>query len=105
MVFPSIEFAVFFPVVLAASWLLMPRPRLWKPFILAASYLFYAAADPRFCALLAFVTLANQAGATLVVRTSSETWRSRIVAATVAVDLGVLAVFKYHGFFVESAAD
>ena len=30
MVFPSIEFAVFFPAVLALSWLLMPHPRLWK---------------------------------------------------------------------------
>jgi alginate O-acetyltransferase complex protein AlgI len=53
MVFPSFEFAFFFPVVLALSWALMPRPRLWKPFVLAASYLFYAAASPRYCILLA----------------------------------------------------
>ena len=46
MVFPPIEFAVFFPPVLALSWALMPRPRLWKPFILAMSYVFYAAAEP-----------------------------------------------------------
>ncbi len=49
MVFPSIEFAIFLPVVLVLSWLLMPRPALWKPFILAASYVFYAAASPRYC--------------------------------------------------------
>ncbi|MGH8571604.1 MAG: hypothetical protein ACREX8_03380 [Gammaproteobacteria bacterium] len=34
-------------------------PRSWKPFILAASYVFYGAADPRFCLLLALVTLVN----------------------------------------------
>src|SRR3954449_12080971 len=109
MVFPSVEFAIFFPPVLALSWLLMPRPRLWKPFILACSYVFYAAADPRFCLLLAGVTLANQLGAEGVLR-AGENQRARkwIVAATVAFDLGVLAVFKYYGFFtgeVEAVLD
>ena len=42
MLFPTVQFALFFPVVLALSWALMPRQRLWKPFILAASYVFYA---------------------------------------------------------------
>ncbi len=99
MVFPSFEFAFFFPLVLALSWLLMPRPHLWKPFILAASYVFYAAASPRYALLLAGVTLANQAGAVLVGRTSEERTRKRIMAVTVAVDLAVLGLFKYYGFF------
>src|SRR3954454_6249633 len=101
MVFPSIEFAVFFPPVLALSWALMPRPALWKPFVLLASYVFYAAANPKFCLLLAGVTLANQAGAILVTRTTSDRARNWIVAATVAVDLGALGVFKYYGFFAQ----
>jgi alginate O-acetyltransferase complex protein AlgI len=101
MVFPSVEFAVFFPLVLALSWLLMPRPRLWKPFALAASYVFYAAADPRFCLLLAGVTLANQLGAVAITRTAGERARRRILVATVAADLLVLGVFKYYGFFAE----
>ena len=101
MVFPSFEFALFFPVVLALSWALMPRPRLWKPFVLAASYLFYAAASPRYCILLAAITLANQLGAVLVHRAGSDRARKRITAATVALDLGVLGVFKYYGFFVD----
>ena len=101
MVFPSFEFAFFFPVELALSWALMPRPRLWKPFVLAASYLFYAAASPRYCILLAAITLANQLGAVLVQRAVSDRARKRITAATVALDLGVLGVFKYYGFFVD----
>jgi alginate O-acetyltransferase complex protein AlgI len=101
MVFPSIEFAVFFPPVLVASWALMSRPALWKPFILAASYVFYAAANPKFCLLLGGVTLANQAGAVLVSRTTSDRARNLIVAGTVAIDLGVLGVFKYYGFFAQ----
>jgi D-alanyl-lipoteichoic acid acyltransferase DltB (MBOAT superfamily) len=104
VVFPSVEFAVFFPVVLAVSWLLMPRPRLWKPFILAASYVFYAAADTRFCLLLAGVTLVNQAGAVGVERSSSERAKNWIVGVTVAADLAALGFFKYYGFFADSVA-
>ena len=63
MLFPTIEFAIFFPIVLALSWALMSRPALWKPFIVLASYVFYAAADPRFCLLLGGITVGNQIAA------------------------------------------
>ena len=102
MLFPTVEFAVFFPVVLTVSWALMSRPSLWKPFIVAASYAFYASADWKYCLLLAGVTAGNQAAAKLIHRTVSERRRRWIVAAAVALDLGVLGVFKYYGFFVES---
>src|SRR5215210_3586228 len=78
----------------------MPRAHRWKPFILVASYLFYAAADWRFCLLLGAITLVNQLGAVLVARAAAEGRRRWIVGATVAFDLGVLGVFKYYGFFV-----
>jgi alginate O-acetyltransferase complex protein AlgI len=104
MVFPSVPFAVFFPAVLAVSWLLMPAPRIWKPYILAVSYVFYAAASPRFCLLLAAVTVANQLGAWAVVAAGDRRRRARAaVAVTVVADLGALAYFKYAGFFVTDA--
>jgi hypothetical protein len=53
LLFPTIQFAIFFPIVLTISWVLMPRPRLWKPFILIASYIFYASAGWKFIFLLA----------------------------------------------------
>jgi alginate O-acetyltransferase complex protein AlgI len=104
LVFPSVEFGVFFPVVLGLSWALMPHPRLWKPFALAVSYVFYAAADPKFCVLLAAVTLANQGGAVLVERSTSEAAKNWITGVTVALDLLALAFFKYYGFFVDGFA-
>jgi alginate O-acetyltransferase complex protein AlgI len=95
VVFPTIEFAAFFVVVLTLSWLLMPHPRLWKPFIIAASYFFYGYADLRFTLLLAAVTVVNQAAALALGR-----WRDkRILIAAVAADLGLLGWFKYYGFF------
>ncbi|MEA2136081.1 MAG: alginate O-acetyltransferase complex protein AlgI, partial [Solirubrobacteraceae bacterium] len=97
MLFPTVQFAIFFPIVLALSWALMSRPRLWKPFIIVASYVFYAAASWRFCLLLAGVTLGNPAAARLIARTADERRRGVIVGVAVALDLGVLAAFKYYG--------
>ena len=101
MLFPTVQFAIFFPVVLTLSWLLMSRPRLWKPFIVVASYVFYAEASWRFCLLLAAVTIGNHAAAQLIHRTEDERRRRGILAVAVTLDLAVLAVFKYYGFFVE----
>jgi alginate O-acetyltransferase complex protein AlgI len=105
VLFPTVQFALFFPVVLLASWALMPRQQLWKPFIVVASYVFYGYASWRFCILLAAVTLGNQAAAILLGRTPDERRRKWIVGAAVALDLGVLAVFKYYGFFVQNVDD
>jgi alginate O-acetyltransferase complex protein AlgI len=105
VLFPTVQFAIFFPIVLALSWALMPKPHLWKPFILAASYLFYASAGWRFIFLLAGVTVLNQAAAVLLTRTEDERRRRGIVAGAVALDLGALAVFKYYSFFAQQWAD
>ena len=37
MLFPTITFAVFFLLVFIGNWLLMPRQRVWKPFMLLVS--------------------------------------------------------------------
>ena len=106
MLFPTVQFAIFFCVVLTASWALMPHPKAWKPFILTASYVFYAAANWRFCALLAALTIANQVAARLIHRVRDDPRRSKqIMAAAVVIDLGVLGIFKYYGFFVEDIGD
>jgi alginate O-acetyltransferase complex protein AlgI len=105
MLFPSIQFAVFFPIVLTLSWALMSRPSLWKPFIICASYVFYAAASWRFCFLLAGVTLGNQLAATLISHAATERRRRVLVAAAVVGDVAVLGVFKYYSFFAQQLSD
>ena len=101
MVFPSLEFAFFFPVVLVLSWVLMPWPRVWKPFFLVASYVFYGAASAGWAVLLAAVTLANQLGAVLIARARTPRAQTWVMTGIVAVDLVVLGLFKYYGFFAE----
>jgi D-alanyl-lipoteichoic acid acyltransferase DltB (MBOAT superfamily) len=99
VVFPSVEFAIFFPVVLTLSWALMSRQHVWKPFMLTASYAFYAWANPMFCVMLAAITLGNQGAAQLIHRSEDKRVRKRIVIAAVAANLATLGVFKYYGFF------
>jgi D-alanyl-lipoteichoic acid acyltransferase DltB (MBOAT superfamily) len=103
--FPTIQFAIFFTIVLPLSWALMSRPRLWKPFILAASYVFYGAASWKFCLLLAGITVGNQIAAKLIARASTDARKKAITAIAVTLDLSTLAVFKYYGFFVQDFAD
>jgi alginate O-acetyltransferase complex protein AlgI len=79
----------------------MPRPRRWKPFIIAASYIFYASADPRFCLLLAGVTLWNQLMAVLIHRTEARRRRKALITAAVTGDLLTLGIFKYYSFFAQ----
>jgi alginate O-acetyltransferase complex protein AlgI len=106
LLFPTIEFAIFFPIVLALSWALMSRPGAWKPFIVVASYVFYAAADPRFCLLLGGITAGNQIAAKLIDRAGDDERRRKWIAGTaVALDVAVLGLFKYYGFFVEDVGD
>ena len=104
MLFPTVQFAIFFPVVLALSWALMSRARLWKPFILLASYVFYASASWRFCFLLAGITVGNQLAAVLISRTEDERRRKLLVAGAVALDLAALGVFKYYSFFAQQTS-
>ncbi len=105
MLFPTIQFAIFFTIVLPLSWALMSRPWLWKPFIVVASYIFYGAASWKFCLLLAGITLGNQLAAKLIAAAPSERRKKAILAAAVTLDLTTLAVFKYYGFFVQDFAD
>jgi alginate O-acetyltransferase complex protein AlgI len=83
----------------------MSRPRIHKPFILFCSYVFYAAANPKFCLLLGGVTLGNQLAATLIARSESPQRRKAIVSIAVALNLLTLGVFKYYGFFAQDVND
>ena len=103
MLFPTVQFGIFFTIVLAVSWALMSRPRLWKPFILIASYIFYGAASWRFCFLLGGITLGNQLAAVLISRTEDERARKLLLGLAVGLDLGTLGVFKYYGFFAQQS--
>ena len=100
MSFPTIEFAAFFVIVFVLSWALMPHPSAWRPFILAASYFFYGWVDWRWVLLLVASSVVNTFASQVIARSPSAATRKRALIAAIAFDLGLLAVFKYLGFFV-----
>ncbi|EQD54940.1 membrane bound O-acyl transferase, MBOAT family protein, partial [mine drainage metagenome] len=102
MLFPTIDFAIFFGIVFVLNWLLAPFPTRWKVFIIVASYVFYAWWDWRFVFLLAASTLVTIAGGKLVHRSGTDRGRKGWVISTAVVELGLLGWFKYYGFLYNS---
>src|SRR5579885_913798 len=98
MLFPTIDFAIFFAAAFAVNWLLNPYPRLWKMAMVAASYLFYSWWDWRFVFLLAAVTVVAYLGGVLVDQARTDSGRHTVMGVTVAALLGLLGWFKYYGF-------
>ena len=102
MLFPTATFAIFFLAVLPLSWLTMPWPHRWRPFIILASYVFYSWWDWRFIFLLAGSTLWNHVLATAIYRTRVQSQRRLLLILALAGNVGVLGYFKYYDFFVSS---
>ncbi len=105
MLFPTLSFGIFFLLVFAVAWELRAWPETRKAFLVAVSYGFYACWDWRFTALLATSSLINYAAGRLLAITVSDRGRRELVAVAIALNLGILAFFKYYGFFLESLSD
>jgi D-alanyl-lipoteichoic acid acyltransferase DltB (MBOAT superfamily) len=102
MLFNSIEFLYFVPVVLFGAAAL-PQP--WKNrFLLVASYFFYGSWDWRFLALIFLTTAVDYNVGNALHRTDAPAQRQRLLLVSVCVNLGILAFFKYFNFFIGSAA-
>ena len=104
MLFPTIRFAIFFALVLPASWLLMPKPVRWRVFMIAASFFFYASWNSHYALLLAGSIVGNQVMANVIDRARSDRARRAALVATIVGNLVVLGWFKYAGFLADSTA-
>ncbi len=105
MLFPTLDFGVFFLGVFAASWLLYGRPVGRKALLIGASYFFYGYWDWRFCFLLLISSIGNYGAGRLLDRCGSDRSRKWVVGSAVAFNLMILGFFKYYGFFIESLND
>ncbi|MEE2697528.1 MAG: MBOAT family protein, partial [Actinomycetota bacterium] len=100
MLFPTITFAVFLTLVLAAHTVLLKRPRAWKTTMLVASYVFYAWWDWRFLTLIWISTLVDYGTGIAIDASSDPRRRKAFLIVSLATNLGMLGVFKYADFFV-----
>ncbi len=106
MIFNSINFAIFLPIVFALYWALNRAPlKLQNLFILSASYVFYGWWDYRFLALIFISSLADFIVGQNIVKASRKSTRKILLGISFSVNLGILGFFKYFNFFIESFAD
>src|SRR5436305_6552348 len=102
MLFNSFSFLFgFLPCVLLGWWLLPTKP-LRLAFLTGASWFFYAWWDWRYLPVLIGATSVDYVAGLWISRTEVEARRRVLLAASLATNVGILAYFKYSGFFFDS---
>ena len=109
MLFNSLEFAVFLPIVFLLYWFVFNRKlRLQNAFIVLASYVFYGWWDWRFLILMAATTFFSWVSGVLIQKVRNGTYENikhklRIISvANIVLNIGILGYFKYYNFFIDS---
>ncbi len=97
MLFNSLHFLLFFPLVVAIYFLLSVKYR--RVFLLAASWYFYMAWKPEYILLLAFSTTADYFAARQMQKSKTLTRRRFFLFLSLGINLAVLLGFKYFNFF------
>lgn len=106
MLFDSIEFFIFLPITFIIYWIFLAKNLLLQNFfIVIASYIFYGWWDWRFLVLIAFSSMVDYAIGQRLGIEDLPSRRKLLVWSSVAVNLGLLGVFKYYNFFVNSFVD
>ena len=105
MLFNSLDFALFFPVVFALYWFVAKDHLKWQNLLLlVASYFFYACWDWRFLFLLMFSTVLDYYTGLQMYDAKSQRMKRFWFWLSVGINLGFLGIFKYYNFFAESLA-
>ena len=131
MLFNSIQFAIFLPIVFLFYWFVFDRCiskskwqlRLQNAFVVVASYVFYGWWDWRFLLLIAFTSFCSWGSGMLMQRVENQQIdpnltgggksleinklqrrKKRITTANIVLNLLILAIFKYYDFFVTEFA-
>ena len=100
--FNSLHFAVFLPLVFALYWSLPHRFRWFL--LLLSSYYFYMSWNAKYVFLILFTTVISYAAAILLEENPRHGRRKLILGGTLIACLGVLLLFKYGNFLLESIA-
>lgn len=105
MIFNSLSFAIFLPIVFCLYWLAKGRMKLQNSLLLFSSYFFYGCWDWRFLFLLLFSTLLDYYTGIKIHESSNSIKRKIWLWVSISINLGFLGVFKYYNFFAESFSD
>ena len=103
MLFNSLEFAIFLPIVFLLYWFVINKNLKSQNFLLLiSSYVFYGWWDYRFLFLLLFSTLLDYFTGLKMFEANKLRERKFWFWLSIFINLGFLAIFKYYNFFIES---
>ena len=103
MLFNSVEFAIFLPLVFVLYWFVTNKSTSRQNILLlVASYFFYGWWDWRFLSLIAFSTLVDFVVGIQLSKTDDQKKRKFLLLVSILVNIGFLAYFKYFNFFINS---
>ena len=103
MLFNSLAFALFLPIVFAIYWSIPARQIKWQNVVvLISSYVFYGWWDWRFLGLILFSSLVDFTIGQRIAKASNPSAKKMLLGISLSVNLGLLAYFKYLNFFIES---
>ena len=106
MLFNSLDFFIFLPIVFTLFWIFgRNKPRIQNSILLIASYVFYGWWDYRFLSLIVFSTFVDYFVGKAIYNTSNSKEKKRWLFLSLVFNLGLLGFFKYYDFFINSFVD
>ncbi len=102
MLFNSIDFAIFLPIVFGLYWLFSKNLKAQNAILLIASYFFYGWWDWRFLSLIVFSSIIDYFVGLGMLTSSSTKKRKLLLLTSIFVNLGFLGFFKYYNFFLDN---
>lgn len=106
MLFNSLNFAIFLPIVFFSYWFVTNKSlRFQNILLLVSSYFFYACWDWRFLFLLFFSTFLDYFTGLKMAESQTKNLKQFWFWLSIIVNLGFLGIFKYYDFFAKSFAE
>lgn len=105
MLFNSLVFLVFFPIVFSIYWLLKDKRSSQNWILLFASYVFYGWWDWRFLVLILMSSTVDFFVGAAIERQVNLKSKKLLLIVSLLFNLGLLGFFKYYNFFVESLTE
>ena len=103
MLFNSIDFAIFLPIVFLLYWFVTNKNlKLQNLLIVVASYVFYGWWDWRFLSLIVFSTVVDYTVGRQLRNEENQLKRKILLWTSILVNLGFLGFFKYYNFFLDN---
>ena len=105
MLFNSIDFAIFLPIVFILYWFVFRALRPQNVLLIVSSYIFYAWWDWRFLGLIITSTLIDYGIGLAIGQQKEKKSKKMLLTLSILLNLGILGFFKYYNFFIENFND